>query len=201
MANDDAAAIGAFAHHYRSGKQSDLRLIAKDRTTWNVHRLVVCAQSPVLDTKASTGVMVIELDDDVTIIDQAIEWMYGIDRDRLLIDGKSLEDVTKMGPGVMYGEILAMTDLAHFGEKVSLPERKKNVPSTKLTPLPVPHPQAQGACHRACRTTHQERHFTPVYHQRCTPTRSQGCCGHYAPCFDLTRPRTGPNSARYSFRR
>lgn len=124
MADDDAAAIGAFAHHYRSGKYSDLRLVAKDRTTWNVHRLVVCAQSPVLDTKASTGVTVIELDDDVTTIEQAIEWMYSIDRDRLMIDGKSLEEVTGMGSGVVYGEILAMTDLADFGTKLSLSERR-----------------------------------------------------------------------------
>lgn len=164
MADDDVAAIGAFAHHYLSGRYSDLRLVAKDGTACNVHRLIVCVQSPVLDAQASTGVTVIELDDDPKTIEPVAEWMYGISRDRLLLKGKSLDC-----NGTLYGEILAMADIGSFAEKVSILET--NAAYCQLKSHPGSHPQAPGAGHRARRTTRQPHHLSPLHCHCNSPSR------------------------------
>jgi hypothetical protein len=44
--------------------------------------------------------------------------MYGIDHEKLLIDGKSVEEVTAMGTREVYGEILTLSDLVKLAEKV-----------------------------------------------------------------------------------
>jgi hypothetical protein len=96
---------GAFADHYRTGKFTDLGLVAKGGTQFNVHKLVVCSRSPVLDTQTADGVTILDTGDDATTLGQMIEWMYGIDHEQLLIDGKSVK------------EVLAF-DLAGIAEKV-----------------------------------------------------------------------------------
>ena len=115
---ENAGAVGIFAEHYRTGKFADLGLVAKDGTQFNVHKLVVCSQSSVLDAKAAEGVTIIAMDEDETTIAQMIEWIYGIDKEKLLMDGKSVEEVTTMGSGIVYSEILTLSDLAITAEKV-----------------------------------------------------------------------------------
>ena len=117
---DSADIAEIFAEHYRTGKFTDLGLVAKDGTQFNVHKLVVCSQSPVLDAKAAEGVTVIAMDEYETTVGQMIEWMYGIDNDKLLIGGKSVEEVTRMGSEIVYSEILTLSDLAKIAEKVWL---------------------------------------------------------------------------------
>jgi hypothetical protein len=60
-----------FADHYRTGKHVDLRLVTSVGTQLDVHRLIVCSQSPLLDAQAKTGAMIIELDeeDDATTVE------------------------------------------------------------------------------------------------------------------------------------
>jgi hypothetical protein len=67
---DDGSNTGGFAQHYRTGKYADLTLIAKDGTQFNVHRLVVCPLSPVLDAQAADGVKTIEMNEDATTVGQ-----------------------------------------------------------------------------------------------------------------------------------
>jgi hypothetical protein len=109
---------GAFADHYRTGKFTDLGLVAKDGTQYNVHKLVVCSHSPLLDAQAANGVTIIDTGDDATPLGQMIEWMYGIDDEKLLIDAKSVEEVTSMGSSEVYGEVVTLSDLASIAEKV-----------------------------------------------------------------------------------
>ena len=115
---NNAVTAGAFAHHYRTGKFTDLGLVANDGMQFNVHKLVVCSHSPLLDAQAANGATIIDTGDNATTLGQMIEWMYGIDDEKLLIDGKSLEEVTAMGSGEVYGEILTLSDLANIAEKV-----------------------------------------------------------------------------------
>ena len=115
--SDNSSNAGTFAQHYRTGRFVDLRLVANDGTHFDVHKLVVCSHSPVLDA-AADGTTVINMDDDETTISQMIEWMYGIDHEKLLIDGKSMEEVTAMGTREVYGEILTLSDLVKIAEKV-----------------------------------------------------------------------------------
>lgn len=116
--SDNANIAGAFAQHYLTGRFTDLRLIAQDGTVFKVHKLVVCSHSPVLDTQAAQGVTDINTNDNATCLGQMIEWMYGIDDKKLLIEGKSVAEVTAMGSDVVYGEILTLSDLATIAEKV-----------------------------------------------------------------------------------
>lgn len=115
---DKSGTVGAFAHHYRTSKFVDLGLVAKDGIQFNVHKLVVCSHSPLLDTQAADGTTVIDTGDDSTSLGQMIEWMYGIDDKKLLIDGKSVGEVTAMGSSEVYSEILTLSDLANIAEKV-----------------------------------------------------------------------------------
>jgi hypothetical protein len=110
----------AFAEHYRTGKYADLRLITSIGTQLDVHRLIVCSQSPVLDATAKTGAMIIQLDDedDATIVEQMVEWMYGIDDEDLLTDRKTIDEVVAKGPDFVCGEILAVAGLACLAAKV-----------------------------------------------------------------------------------
>lgn len=118
MADDDRR-TGAYAQHYRTGKFTDLRLVARDGTHFNVHRLVICDLSPVLDAQAADGAEVIDMDGDATIVKQMVEWIYGIDDQKLLIEGKSVDEVVAMGSEVVCGEITTLSDLANIAEKVS----------------------------------------------------------------------------------
>jgi hypothetical protein len=108
----------AFADHYRTGKFTDLGLVAKDGIQFNVHKLVVCSHSPVLDAQAADGTTILDTGDDATTLGQMIEWMYGIDDEQLLIDGKSVEEVIALGSSEVYSEILTLSDLANIAEKV-----------------------------------------------------------------------------------
>jgi hypothetical protein len=117
---DNGSNTGVFAQHYRTGKYADLTLVAKDGTLFNVHRLVVCPLSPVLDAQAADGAKSINTDEDVTTIGQMIEWMYGIDDKKLLIEGKSVDEVKGMRPSVVCGEIVTLSSLAKVAEKVVL---------------------------------------------------------------------------------
>jgi len=108
----------AFADHYRTGKFTDLGLVAKDGLQFNVHKLVACSHSPLLDAQAADGATVIDTGDDATTLGQMIEWMYGIDDEQLLIDGKSVEEVIALGLSEVYSEILTLSDLANIAEKV-----------------------------------------------------------------------------------
>jgi hypothetical protein len=114
---DNASTAAAFAQHYRTGRFADLRLVAKDGTHFDVHKLVVCSHSTVLDA-AADGTTIINMNEDEATIGQMIEWMYGIDHENLLIDGKSVEEVMAMGTREVYGEILTLSDLAKIAEKV-----------------------------------------------------------------------------------
>lgn len=109
---------GAFADHYRTGKFTDLGLVAKGGTQFNVHKLVVCSHSPVLDAQTAEGVTILDTGDDATTLGQMIEWMYGIDDEQLLIDRKSVKEVLALGSSEVYGEILTLSDLAGIAEKV-----------------------------------------------------------------------------------
>jgi hypothetical protein len=109
---------GAFADHYRTGKFTDLGLVAKDGTQFNVHKLVVCSHSPVLDAQTAEGATILDTGDDATSLSQMIEWMYGIDDEHLLIDRKSVGEVISLGSSEVYGEILTLSDLAGIAEKV-----------------------------------------------------------------------------------
>jgi len=109
---------GAFADHYRTGKFTDLGLVAKDGIQFNVHKLVVCSHSPLLDAQAANGTTILDTQDDATTLGQMIEWMYGIDDEQLLIDGKSVEEVIALGSSEVYSEILTLSDLATIAEKV-----------------------------------------------------------------------------------
>ena len=126
---------GAFADHYRTGKFTDLGLVAKGGTQFNVHKLVVCSHSPVLDAQTAEGATILDTGDDATTLGQMIEWMYGIDDQELLIDRKTVDEVFALGPGFVCGEVLAMAALAVLAAKVcrcrmmlfrSLPSRAKN---------------------------------------------------------------------------
>jgi hypothetical protein len=111
-----------FADHYRTGKYADLRLVTSIGTQLDVHRLIVCSQSPLLDAQAKTGAMIIELDDedDATTVEQTVEWMYGIDDEDLLMDRKTVDEVVALGPDFVCGEILAVAGLAGLAAKVCL---------------------------------------------------------------------------------
>lgn len=111
--------IEAFAQHYRSGKFTDVHLVAKDGTTYGVHKLLLSFHSTVLCEQASGGAKIIEMDGDATIIKQMVEWMYGIDDKNLLVEGKSVDEVAAMGSEMVYGEITTLSDLANVAEKVS----------------------------------------------------------------------------------
>lgn len=117
MANIPGAA-GIFAEHYRTGKFTDLGLVAKDGIQFNVHKLVVCSHSPLLDAQAANGAAILDTGDDATSLGQMIEWMYGIDENQLLIDRKSVEEVIALGSSEVYSEILTLSDLATIAEKV-----------------------------------------------------------------------------------
>lgn len=116
--SDNSGTAGIFAEHYRTGKFTDLGLVAKDGMQFNVHKLVVCSHSPLLDAQAANGATIIDTNDNATSLGQMIEWMYGIDDEKLLIDAKSVQEVTAMGSGEVYGEIMTLTDLANIAEKV-----------------------------------------------------------------------------------
>lgn len=120
MTDDEPPTAVTFADHYRSRKYVDLRLITAIGLQLDVHRLVVCSQSPVLDAEAKNGTKIIELDadDDATTVEQMIEWMYGIDDQDLLMDRKSLDEVVALGPDFVCGEILAVAGLAALAGKV-----------------------------------------------------------------------------------
>ena len=117
MSNKSGAA-GIFAEHYRTGKFTDLGLVAKDGMQFNVHKLVVCSHSPLLDAQAANGTTIIDTGDDATTLGQMIEWMYGIDDEKLLIDAKSVQEVTAMGSREVYGEVVTLSDLANIADKV-----------------------------------------------------------------------------------
>lgn len=120
MTDDEPPTAVIFADHYRSRKYVDLRLITAIGLQLDVHRLVVCSQSSVLDAEAKNGTKIIELDadDDATTVEQMIEWMYGIDDQDLLMDRKSLDEVVALGPDFVCGEILAVAGLAALAGKV-----------------------------------------------------------------------------------
>ena len=117
---DKPSTAVTFAEHYRTGKYADLRLVTSISTQLDVHRLIVCSQSPVLDAKVKTGAITIELDDedDATTVEQMIEWMYGIDDENLLMDRKTIYEVVALGPDFVCGEILAVAGLASLAAKV-----------------------------------------------------------------------------------
>lgn len=118
MSNNSGAA-GTFAEHYRTGKFTDLGLLARDGMQFNVHKLVVCSHSPLLDAQAANGATIIDTNDNATSLGQMIEWMYGIDDEKLLIDdAKSVQEVTAMGSREVYGEVVTLSDLANIAEKV-----------------------------------------------------------------------------------
>lgn len=117
MANN-AGTAGIFAEHYRTGKFTDLGLVAKDGIQFSVHKLVVCSHSPLLDAQAANGVTILDTGDDATSLGQMIEWMYGIDDNQLLIDRKSVAEVIALGSSEVYSEILTLSDLATIAEKV-----------------------------------------------------------------------------------
>lgn len=108
--------FGAFAHHYRTSRYTDLRLISKDGKHFDVHKLVVCSQSPVLD--AAEDAIAVNIDHEAHTVEQMVEWMYGIDDKSLLIEGKTVDEVIAMDASVVYGEILTLTDLAKIAEEV-----------------------------------------------------------------------------------
>jgi hypothetical protein len=116
---DDGSNTGVFAQHYRTGKYADLTLIAKDGTQFNVHRLVVCTLSPVLDAQAADGVKTIEMNEDAATVGQLVKWMYGIDK-KLLKNGNSVDEITAIGPNALYHEILVLAYFAKIAEKVLL---------------------------------------------------------------------------------
>jgi hypothetical protein len=116
---DDVNNTGVFAQHYRTGKYVDLTLIAKDGTRFNVHRLVVCPLSPVLDAQAADGVTTIDMEEDATTIGQMVKWMYGIDK-KLLKNGNSVDEITAMGQNALYHELLVLAYFANTAEKVVL---------------------------------------------------------------------------------
>ena len=117
---DKPSTAVTFAEHYRTGKYADLRLVTSIGTQLDVHRLIVCSQSPVLDAKVKTGAIIIELDDedDATTVEQMVEWMYGIDDENLLMDRKTIYEVVALGPDFVCGEILAVASLASLAAKV-----------------------------------------------------------------------------------
>jgi hypothetical protein len=117
-----SSTTASFADHYRTGEYADLRLVTATGLQLDVHRLIVCSQSPVLDAKTKTGAIKIELDDedDTTTVEQMIEWMYGIDDQDLLMDRKTVDEVVAQGPDFVCGEILAVAGLAGLAAKVCL---------------------------------------------------------------------------------
>jgi hypothetical protein len=117
---DKSPTADCFADHYRTGKYADLRLVTATGLQLDVHRLVVCSQSPILDAKVKTGAVIIELDDDddTKTVEQMIEWMYGIDDQELLLDRKTLDEVVALGPDFVCGETLAVASLAGLAAKV-----------------------------------------------------------------------------------
>jgi hypothetical protein len=130
---DDGSNTGVFAQHYRTGKYADLILVAKDGTQFNVHRLVVCPLSPVLDAQATDGAKSISTDGDTTTIRKMIEWMYGIDDKKLLSEGKSIDEMKAMGPSVVCGEIVTLSSLAKVAEKVVVFSKILQSDDTELT--------------------------------------------------------------------
>jgi hypothetical protein len=117
---DQPSTAALFADHYRTGKYADLRLVTATGLQLDVHRLIVCSQSQVLDAKAKTGTTTIELDDedDTTTVEQMVEWIYGIDDEDLLMDCKTVDEVVAQGPEFVCDEILAVAGLAGLAAKV-----------------------------------------------------------------------------------
>ena len=66
----------------------------------------------------ANGATIIDTNDNATSLGQMIEWMYGIDDEKLLIDAKSVQEVTAMGSKEVYGEVVTLSDLANIAEKV-----------------------------------------------------------------------------------
>ena len=117
---DKPSTTASFADHYLTGKYADLRLVTATGLKLDVHRLIVCSQSPVLDAKAKTGSTIIDLDDedDTTTVEQMVEWMYGIDDQDLLMDRKTVDEVVAQGPDFVCDEVLAVARLASLAAKV-----------------------------------------------------------------------------------
>jgi hypothetical protein len=117
---DQPPTAALFADHYRTGKYADLCLVTATGLRLDVHRLVVCSQSPVLDARAKIGATTIELDDedDTTTVEQMVEWMYGIDDQDLLMDRKTVDEVVAQGSDFVCDEILAVAGLASLAAKV-----------------------------------------------------------------------------------
>jgi hypothetical protein len=115
---DRASIAASFMQHNRTGKYTDLRLVAKDGTSFDVHKLVVCPQLPVLETQAAGGMKVIEFDDTALSVNLMVQWTYGIDDTNLLTKEKSIDEATTMDLDHICDHMFLFSELSTIAQKV-----------------------------------------------------------------------------------
>jgi hypothetical protein len=114
---DRASIAASFMQHNRTGKYTDLRLVAKDGTSFDVHKLV-CPQLPVLETQAAGGMKVIEFDDTALSVKLMVQWTYGIDDTNLLTKEKSIDEATTMDLDHICDHMFLFSELSTIAQKV-----------------------------------------------------------------------------------